>query len=149
MSEKAQTAYTEFIKTMLDKVRELKNEGYDVSECNRLLQSLVSAVLESDFNCADFLINELKSTISALKDTPPFVGHKIVNHRMPLVAKELRMPDGTYVYPDKYRYVYRKPAMLPPHNKKPSTLLVVLIYSFLTLFIVLIFTLISYIGKWS
>lgn len=150
MSQKAQSAYTQYIKDVLEDVRRLKESGYDVTECNRLLQSLVSAVLEQDYTCADYIINELNATIAHLRSTVPIVTPAVPPPPPPPSVLVRDLGEVNAVFRPGYYHVV---PVLPPHRPrqpaKPSTLIVVLLYSFLFLFVVLIFTLINYVLRWS
>jgi len=147
VSQKAQSAYTQFIKDVIEDVRRLKESGYDVTECNRLLQSLVSAVLEQDYTCADYLINELNATIANLRSTVPIVTPAVPHHPS-VVVRDLGEVNAVF-RSGYYHVVPVLPAYRPRQPAKPSTLIVVLLYSFLFLFVVLIFTLINYVLRWS
>lgn len=146
MSRKAQSAYTQYIKDILEDVRNLKASGYDVTECNRLLQSLVSAVLEQDYTCADYIINELNAAIAALRSEVPVASSA---PRLSPVVRVRELGEVNAVFPGKYRHVVPLPPYLPPARQRPPTVLVVLLYSFLLLFVALIFTLINYVIRWS
>lgn len=142
MSSKSQVTYTQYIKIALDRVRELKEEGHDVSEANRILQSIVAAVIDNDFNCADFLINELEAVFAKIEsykspvqsDTKP--GFPQVETRYyPINHKDSQL--------EPFRIVLKDIKKVEPEETKPK-LIVTFIYVFLLLFIFTLISLIYY-----
>lgn len=148
MGNDSKIAYTQYIKQMIEKVRDLKRKGHDVSECNKLLQSLVAAVLNSDKNCSDFLINELEAAVEYIESLePPYDFNSKKPGTFPTVSDDYFTPTGKKPE-EKFRYVYKE----TPHREKreeKSKLIVMLIYSFLILFMGITVTLIVYIIRWS
>ncbi len=70
---KAQSfSYVEYTRRLIDRVRGIKADGGDVTEYNRLLQSLVSAVETGDFVCADYMIYLLEEKLGR---EAPFIDH--------------------------------------------------------------------------
>ncbi|MCX7832556.1 MAG: hypothetical protein N2440_06640 [Actinobacteria bacterium] len=142
MSNKSQIAYTQYIKIALDRVRELKEEGHDVSEANRILQSIVAAVIESDFNCADFLINELESVFAKIESyrSPDFPKKKpgfpqVETRYMPVARSDSHM--------EPFRFVVKDIKRVEPVETR-SKLIITFIYVFLFLFIFTLISLIYY-----
>lgn len=148
MANKSQIAYTQYIKTTLDRVRELKEQGHDVTECNRLMQSIVAAVIDSDFNCADFLINELERVIQkieSLKAPSEFQAAPIARE---VQTHPLVMPYAEGKREENFKIVLKN-LPVPPQSEEKSKLLIAMVYVFLTLFIASVIALIAYIIKYS
>lgn len=144
MSLETLSAYTEYIKSTLEEVRRLKQEGYDVSECNRLLQSLVSSILNGDLKCADFLINELQSAIMNLKHTVPHLGmYSGISPSLVARDQNLFYTQSIMLPEEKFRYVYTRPPIIPLRKETPSKALMFLLYVSLLLFVIVIFTFIA------
>lgn len=149
MSEKTQIAYTQYIKNAIERVRALKHEGHDVSECNRLLQSLVAAVLDDDQNCADFLIGELENAIQKVELLRP-----AAETLMPSAALPKTLPVGVERIsglpgPEDYRIVITKKPIIEQKKREQSILIMGLLYSLLILFAGTVVTLILYILRLS
>lgn len=139
MSSKSQIAYTQYIKVALDRVRELKEKGHDVSEANRILQSIVAAVIENDYNCADFLINELEDFFAKIESyLPP----DKLTQDFPS-SEKVFMPMAVSPGEEPYRIVIKNVKTGEFQETKSKTI-IFLIYVFLFLFIFTLISLIYY-----
>lgn len=149
MANRSQVAYTQYIKVTLDRIREYKEQGHDVSEANRILQSIVAAVMDGDYNCADFLINELESVFKKIElyYTPTGKEAEKSDFKdrilMPLASE--RMAE------EPFRLVIRDLKKLPEENQV-SRFIVVFLYVFFFLFLftlgTIIYYLLRYQGTW-
>lgn len=149
MSEKTQVAYTQYIKNAIERVRALKDEGHDVTECNRLLQSLVAAVLDDDSNCADFLIGELENAMQKIEVLRPasetLMPGAVIPKTLPVGVEKITGLPG----PDDYRIVITRKPLIEKQKREQSILIIGLIYSLLILFAGTVVTLILYVLRMS
>lgn|GEM_PF-6466878 len=151
MATKSQIAYTQYIKVALERIRELKEKGHDVSEANRLLQSIVAAVMDNDINCTDFLINELETVFKRIESlTPPAAFSSTAIDEKPGSGTSGGFP---VVFSNQetepIRYVVKDFTVPVVHEEPRSKLIVAFIYVFLFLFAVTILTLIVYLVRWG
>lgn len=149
MASKSQIAYTQYIKVALERIRELKEEGHDVSEANRLLQSIVAAVMDNDINCADFLINELEAVFNRIESlTPPAAFSRPLTVEKP--GPDGKFPVVTRIQePEPLRYVVKNLSVPAAAEETRSKLILAFIYVFLFLFAATIVSLIVYLVRWG
>lgn len=147
MENKSQIAYTQYIKVALDRVRELKEQGHDVSEANRILQSIVAAVIENDYNCADFLINELENVFKKIEHLK---SPALFNSKSDFLKAEDKFMGRVVKEPElePYHFVVRNLRTLPETDSK-SKMLIGLIYVFLFLFVFTLISLIYYLLRFQ
>lgn len=149
MANKAQFAYTQYVKVALEKVRALKEQGHDVSECNRLLQSIVASVIEGDYNCADFLINELEVCMQKIESLRPIADFNAISARkagFPKIENRFMavVSEGKPLE-EEFKVKIKKP---PAFNNEPETaprFLLNMLYVFLVIFVLSIITVISFV----
>lgn len=148
MTHKSQIAYTQYIKNTLDRVRELKEQGHDVRECNRLLQSIVAAVIDNDFNCADFLINELEGVIQKIESLKSPSEFTPVRPGFPKVPTRF-MPFAEKTGEEPFKIVVKEKPQISIYEEEKSKIIVVMIYLFLLLFAASVIALVAFIIKSS
>jgi uncharacterized protein YutE (UPF0331/DUF86 family) len=148
LAHKSQIAYTQYIKNTLDRVRELKDEGHDVRECNRLLQSIVAAVIDNDYNCADFLINELEGVIQRIESLKSPAEFTPVRPGFPRLPTRF-MPFAEQRGEEQFKIVVKERPQINTYEEEKSKVIIVMIYLFLFLFAVSVIALVAYIIKSS
>lgn len=147
MTNRSQVAYTQYIKVTLDRIREYKEQGHDVSEANRILQSIVAAVMDGDYNCADFLINELESVFKKMEFYPIPSG-KEPAEKVDLRERILMPLASDKIAEEPFRLVVRELKKMPDDNQV-SRFIMVFLYVFLFLFLFTLGTIIYYLLRFQ
>jgi hypothetical protein len=151
LTSKSQIAYTQYIKIALERIRELKEKGHDVSEANRILQSIVAAVMDNDINCADFLINELEAVFKRIESFVPPASFSVSSQvEKTAIGTSRVMPTVSgMLETEPLKYVVRSIDIPPGAENSNSKIILAFIYVFLFLFAATVVSLIVYLLKWS